>query len=170
MKESYCVRKSTDFGNVQTFATNGPFSFLGAMRSFNLLFVFSSCITCARADVSTFTSDDAYDAAAYGEFPVKTYMSTDIVSPKLNVLQSSPECDDALLTFITPRGFSVSDPSATILDQYGHLVWSLGGYQQIYNLMVQEYLGKQYLTFWAGNDAVGGHGAGYYYMVWNLCG
>jgi hypothetical protein len=135
------------------------------MKSFNLLFVFSLVVTHTRADIGTFISDNAYDAAAYGEFPVKTYMSTDIVSPKLNILQSSPECDDSLLTFITPRGGSVSEPSATILDQYGHLVWSLGGYEQIYNLMVQEYLGKQYLTFWAGNDAVGGHGAGYYYMV-----
>jgi hypothetical protein len=140
------------------------------MRSFNILFVISLCITLVAGEISIFTSDDAYDAAAYGEFPVKTYMSTDIVSPKLNVLQSSSECDDTLLTFITPRGNSVSEPSATILDQYGHLVWSLGGYQQIYNLMVQEYLDKQYLTFWAGNDAVGGHGAGYYYMVYKAYG
>lgn len=31
--------------------------------------------------------------------------------------------------------------------------------------MVQEYRGEPYLTFWAGNDAVGGHGVGTYYMV-----
>ncbi|KAI7711914.1 hypothetical protein KC353_g8643, partial [Hortaea werneckii] len=32
------------------------------------------------------------------------------------------------------------------------------------NFAVQEYKGEPYLTFWAGNDAVGGHGAGTYYM------
>lgn len=31
--------------------------------------------------------------------------------------------------------------------------------------MVQKYKDSNYLTFWAGNDAVGGHGAGAYYMV-----
>jgi hypothetical protein len=35
----------------------------------------------------------------------------------------------------------------------------------MYNLQAQEYKGNKYITFWAGNDAVGGHGAGKYYMV-----
>jgi hypothetical protein len=46
------------------------------------------------------------------------------------------------------------------------LVWTSGwDKKQIYNLMAQEYKGHKYITFWAGNDAVGGHGAGSYYMV-----
>jgi hypothetical protein len=65
---------------------------------------------------------------------------------------------------LTPRG-GIAPPQATILDRSGHLIWSIGGYDQIYNLMVQEYNGQNYLTFWAGNDAVGGHGTGFYYMV-----
>ncbi len=65
---------------------------------------------------------------------------------------------------LTPRG-AVAPAQATILDRSGHLIWSIGGYDQIYNLMVQEYNSQKYLTFWAGNDAVGGHGAGFYYMV-----
>ncbi|TVY80467.1 hypothetical protein LSUE1_G004431 [Lachnellula suecica] len=135
------------------------------MRSLNLFFVAALHFIYARADFSVFTNDDAYDAAEYGLFPIQTYTSTDLVSPRLNILQSSPECDASLFTFLSPRGGAVSDATATILDQSGHLVWTIGGYDQIYNLMVQEYLGEQYLTFWAGNDAVGGHGAGFYYML-----
>jgi hypothetical protein len=58
---------------------------------------------------------------------------------------------------LTPRG-SVVDPAASILDSAGHLVWTVGGYQQIYNLIVHEHVGQQYLKYWAGNGAVGGHG------------
>jgi hypothetical protein len=52
-----------------------------------------------------------------------------------------------------------------ILDSMGDFVWFKGGYNQVYNLMAQDYRGDRYLTFWAGDDAVLGHGAGYYYMV-----
>ncbi|KAK0658543.1 hypothetical protein DIS24_g4664 [Lasiodiplodia hormozganensis] len=53
-----------------------------------------------------------------------------------------------------------------ILDQAGNLVWTLDGrpYGETYNLNVQEWNGEQYLTFWGGDDTVGGHGQGYYYM------
>jgi hypothetical protein len=65
----------------------------------------------------------------------------------------------------TPRGYRVAEPGAMILDSKGDFVWWRGGYQQVYNMMAQEYNGQKYLTFWAGDDTVGGHGAGYYYMV-----
>jgi hypothetical protein len=125
-------------------------------------------LTGAFADESLFVSDNEYDAGSYGSFPIVEYKSTDVLSPRMNVLRSSSECDDSLLTFLSPRGFAVPAPSATILDSKGHLVWFLSGYDQIYNLMVQEYNDEQYLTLWAGNDAVGGHGAGHYYMVFSL--
>lgn len=118
------------------------------------------------ADEDVYHNDQAFDAAEYGVYPVQRYSSTNIVSPCLNVLQASSECDSQLYTFLTPRGPLTSEPTATILDHNGHLIWTAGWQgQQIYNLMVQEYRGENYLTFWAGNDAVGGHGAGLYYMV-----
>lgn len=47
----------------------------------------------------------------------------------------------------------------------GSLVWTPDAYfGQIYNFQVQEYRGESYLTFWGGNDSVGGHGSGHYYM------
>jgi hypothetical protein len=48
----------------------------------------------------------------------------------------------------------------------GDFIWaSQHHYGQVYNFQVQQYKGEPYLTFWAGNDAVDGHGAGHYYMV-----
>jgi hypothetical protein len=56
-----------------------------------------------------------------------------------------------------------------ILDRRGELVWAhhfenkFGG--QAYDLMVQQYQGQDYLTFWLGDDRVRGHGAGFYYLL-----
>ena len=56
-----------------------------------------------------------------------------------------------------------------ILDGRGELVWA--GYfenkfgPQAYNMMVQNYKGEDFLTFWVGTDSVRGHGTGFYYMV-----
>lgn len=48
----------------------------------------------------------------------------------------------------------------------GDFVWTTDhSYGQVYNFQVQMYLGEPYLTFWAGDDAVDGHGSGSYYMV-----
>lgn len=112
--------------------------------------------------------DDAFDAGSYGPYPIHTYMSTDVVSPRLNILSSSPECRNDLYWVLSPRGRSVSEPGAMILDSGGNLIWAKSGYDQVYNLQVQEYMGENYLTFWAGTDAVQGHGAGSYYMV-SIC-
>ncbi|KAF8849296.1 hypothetical protein BDZ45DRAFT_697679 [Acephala macrosclerotiorum] len=140
-------------------------SHFGAMRLSILFFILAAVSRC-QADEDVFHNDQAFDAAAYGVYPVQRYRSTDLVSPHVNVLQSSPECDSSLYTLLTPRGSSTSEPTGVILDHEGHLIWTSGWEgQQIYNLLVQEYKGESYLTFWAGNDAVGGHGAGFYYML-----
>lgn len=48
----------------------------------------------------------------------------------------------------------------------GHLIWGPDHkYGQVYNFQVQYYKGEPYLFFWAGDDSVGGHGEGKYYMV-----
>ena len=134
------------------------------MLSFNV-FLLSFTLPQVFAHVNLLLKDTAFDKGDYGENPIQTYNSTDIISPSLNVLQWDERCDDGLYTMFTPRGNGVRDPGAMILDSKGQLIWWKGGYNQVYNLMVQEFIGKQYLTFWAGDDAVGGHGAGFYYMV-----
>lgn len=147
-----------------------------------LLFLWhlATCLHAALADDSTLTPsppppeyNEAIDNGTYGYYPIRTYATTeDVRSPITNFLQWSPQCEDGLLYFITPRGWSLSDPGPMILDQHGELVWAkhfdnkFGG--QAYDFMVQEYQGQEYLTFWLGDDRVRGHGSGYYYMVRSL--
>ncbi|KAI5198602.1 hypothetical protein E4T39_06718 [Aureobasidium subglaciale] len=50
------------------------------------------------------------------------------------------------------------------MDNDGEMVWEHYVEGQGYNLKVQEYKGEQVLTFWVGNDGIGGHGEGDYYM------
>ncbi|EMD00645.1 hypothetical protein BAUCODRAFT_50297, partial [Baudoinia panamericana UAMH 10762] len=103
-------------------------------------------------------------------YPVRTYATRDdITSPETNFLQWNSRCDDGLLYFVTPRGWSLPYPGPMILDSHGELVWThhfdngFGG--QAYDFKVQRYQDEEYLTFWLGDDRVRGHGAGYYYML-----
>lgn len=144
-----------------------------------LLFHVSACI--AEDESQPLSEDDAtpifnpeYDVAldkgAYGSYPVRKFYSSDIEVPKLNYLKWSPECATKNdFYFITPKGWKVSNPGPMVLDHTGELVWAqhfdneFGG--QAYDLMVQEYLGEKFLTFWLGDDRIRGHGAGHFHMV-----
>lgn len=88
--------------------------------------------------VTAYTKDAQYEAGAYGSNPTQRYQSSSLTSPHLNVLQWDPACDDGLYTFFTPRGSGVAEAAAMILDSKGNLVWTMGGYNQIYNLQAQK--------------------------------
>lgn len=111
--------------------------------------------------------DFGYEHNAYGAHPLTVFKSAEELEvPKLDMVQSSRACESSLYTLFTPRGGATNEAQATIVDSNGDLIWTSGWHgQQIYNLMVQEYRGEKYLTFWGGNDAVGGHGAGTIFMV-----
>ena len=131
-------------------------------------YIFST-LGVVLSDRAPFFRDQAYDNGEYGGFPVEQYKTTSLVGPRANFYQYGGRCnDDGLYVMITPRGEDVKTPGPMILDGNGMLVWTDTTYRQPYNLQMQMYRGKQYLTFWAGNDGVRGHGAGMYYMVsWN---
>ncbi|OAQ91350.1 arylsulfotransferase protein [Purpureocillium lilacinum] len=135
----------------------------------HLLLPLSLLLTgCVSAEQPVFTDSAEFDNETFGKYPVQTFKSTPIVAPRPNFLLRDNRCESDLYTFLTPRGYveAARNAQMTILDQGGHLVWTSGWEgKQIYNLMVQRYRGHNYLTFWAGNDAVGGHGAGTYYML-----
>ncbi|KAK3057098.1 hypothetical protein LTR09_002137 [Extremus antarcticus] len=114
--------------------------------------------------------DALIDNGTYGYYPTRSYKTApDVRAPETNFLQWSPECDDGLHYFITPRGYSLPDPGPMILDRRGELVWAhhfenrFGG--QAYDFMVQRYKDEDFLTFWLGDDRVRGHGAGAYYLL-----
>ncbi|GME25905.1 Arylsulfotransferase [Neofusicoccum parvum] len=142
-------------------------SFLPSIRATLSSLLFFAAL--APADLIPYIADEAYDHGDFGSYPYQEYQSSALKGPRVNILATSDRCsggDDEFI-FLNPRGRRVvPGPNPMILDQAGNLVWTLDGkpYGETYNLNVQEWNGEQYLTFWGGNDAVGGHGQGYYYM------
>lgn len=125
----------------------------------------SSMISSSLADLAAFEANAVYDKGALGSYPIQSYVTSDIQAPHVNIAMKNSKCDDGMYTFLSPRGNSVDKPGPMILDAEGNLVWTQALLGQTYNAMVQEYKGQQFLTYWLGNDAVAGHGAGKYYMV-----
>jgi hypothetical protein len=118
--------------------------------------------------------DESVDNGTLGHYPSWTFVTEDDISaPRTNWLQYDPQCDDGMFYFLTPKGWSISQPGPMILDSKGDLIWSKhfanewGG--QAYDLMVQHYQGQEYLTFWTGDDQIRGHGSGTYTMVSDSC-
>ncbi|KAG9570069.1 hypothetical protein KCU71_g587, partial [Aureobasidium melanogenum] len=102
----------------------------------------------------------------YGHYPYRTFESTDLTPPAVAHKIDSPACQDGLLTFLTPRGTAVNESRGmVILDDQGELVWMQKTEGQPYNLDVQTYQGAPHLTYWLGDDTVGGHGEGDYYLL-----
>lgn len=102
----------------------------------------------------------------YGDYPFQTFESTDLTPPAVSRKVDSPACHDGLFTFLTPRGKGVNEGRGmVILDDEGELVWMQKTEGQPYNLDVQEYKGAPHLTYWLGDDTVGGHGEGDYYLL-----
>ncbi|KAI7007099.1 hypothetical protein KC355_g7456, partial [Hortaea werneckii] len=108
--------------------------------------------------------DEKYNSGDLGRYVTQSYKTTKEIAPRFNINLPFTNCDDGSYIFIAPRGW-VPDATLYIIDAEGNMVWTLDKqYGEVYNFAVQEYKGEPYLTFWAGNDAVGGHGAGTYYM------
>lgn len=118
-------------------------------------------------DGALYIDDPKSETSEYGAYPVQRFHSSRVIAPQLNLLSTHSSCDDGSYTMFNPRGNAVPEEARgpMILDSQGNAVWMVTGYEQTYNLMAQKYKGKQYLTFWSGNDAIGGHGNGVYIMV-----
>lgn len=131
-----------------------------------LLFAAAAAIIPAcRADEEAYHDDALYNKGDLGRYVTQNFHTTKHIAPRLNINLPFTGCDDGSYIFIAPRG-NVPDATLYILDAEGHMVWTLDKhFGEVYNFAVQEYRGQPYLTFWAGNDAVGGHGEGNYYMV-----
>jgi hypothetical protein len=128
--------------------------------------VFHPVPSALAHDEALYNSQE-YNNGQLGQYVTQTFVSTYVTAPKVNFAKSftNPACDDGSYLFIAPRGEKAKS-SVCILDASGSLVWTTDDYEgQAYNLQVQEYKSKKYLTFWAGNNSIGGHGVGKYYMV-----
>ncbi|EME86751.1 uncharacterized protein MYCFIDRAFT_116419, partial [Pseudocercospora fijiensis CIRAD86] len=119
------------------------------------------------ADEAPFHANSQYNNAELGKYVTQTFKSNPHVTavPVVNFMKPFTNCDDGSYLFIAPRG-TVAESTPMILDITGSPVWaSTKRYGEVYNLQVQSYKGSPYLTFWGGNDAVGGHGIGEYLML-----
>ncbi|KAH9890731.1 Arylsulfotransferase-domain-containing protein [Xylariomycetidae sp. FL2044] len=134
-----------------------------------LLFFLASFISPTCAEQEVLIHSKQYDDKWLGRLPKHSFKTTHLDAYRLNLVRRDKRCQHDLLTFLAPRGFIElsKPPQASIYDSDGHLVWTTNwrGTKNIYNLAVQQYRGNDYLTFWAGNDAVGGHGEGTYFML-----
>lgn len=124
----------------------------------------SFLISCTTADIQPYYQSTSYDMSRFGAWPLQGYISSKLSGPILNYWQRSRACEDGSYTLIAPRGDSVRQTGPMILDQNGDLVW-FKEYKKTYNLNIYSFRGEDYITFWAGNDGIGGHGDGTYYMV-----
>jgi hypothetical protein len=139
---------------------------LGALLGMLVLLVFHPVLPVLAHDEAEYNSQE-YERGQWGEYVTQTFVSSNVTAPKVNFAKAftDPKCDDGSYLFIAPRG-EKANTSVCILDASGSLIWTTSDYAgQAYNLQVQEYKGKDYLTFWAGNNSIGGHGVGKYYMV-----
>ncbi|KAJ5737719.1 uncharacterized protein N7483_002844, partial [Penicillium malachiteum] len=118
----------------------------------------------AIADQENRFRSEKYAHALEGQYVTQHYSSFAPPGPVLNYWEKSPACDDGLYTIISPRGGSVHHSGPMILDNDGHMVW-FRDYKSAYNANVHTYKGERYLTFWAGDDLVRGHGEGTLYML-----
>nr|POF21072.1 putative oxidoreductase [Quercus suber] len=132
---------------------------------FTLSLFLVSYLPFSLADLVSFEHSEKFNAGEYGPWVLQSYNSSPVTSPRLNMMKPFSKCEDGSFLFIAPRG-DRADSMPYILDSNGSLVWTADHrYGQVYNFQSQIYRGQRYLTFWAGDDSVGGHGAGTYYML-----
>ena len=139
------------------------------MRWLSLVLLVCGAVNVVGADADRFSKSKAYDNGKFGDFPVVEYKTSTLQGARANFYDHGGNCsEDGLYVFLTPRGSAVQQPGPMVLDAKGNLVWTNPQYREPYNLNKQTYRGEDYLTFWAGDDGVRGHGSGMYYMVSRL--
>ncbi|GIZ37054.1 hypothetical protein CKM354_000051700 [Cercospora kikuchii] len=136
--------------------------------SYAFFFTFLTTILApCLADQVAFHADSQYNDGTYGSYVTQTFKSHPQVTavPIVNFMKPFTSCDDGSYLFLAPRG-DAADATPMILDVTGSPIWaSTQKYGEVYNLQVQKYKNEAFLTFWGGNDAVGGHGIGTYFML-----
>lgn len=104
-----------------------------------------------------------YDLGLLGFYRTNRYVSFGLQSPRASTLLWEESCNSGYI-MIDPNGPSVDHRGPTILDADGNLIWTSDQFETTTNLKVQQYQGKDYLTFWSGQKAQT-MGTGAYIMV-----
>jgi len=116
-------------------------------------------------DWTSSPADSSIWETNYGYYPQRSFKSLPLRAPAPRIALDSGVCHDGLYTFISPRGNALKEHGNAILDDDGDLIWIHETKEQAYGLAVQEYQGKQYLSYWEGEDKMQGHGQGVYVLL-----
>lgn len=131
-------------------------------RSILFLTIFSYfTVVLSEAETTDWT---AYERGSLGVYPQVHFKTTETTAPLVHINQWNSSCDSGYI-FISPHHDRVADNRIYMLDEQGHLVWYHEERGSLHNVQVQRYKGRDYITYWVGDDSFHGHGAGYYKMV-----
>lgn len=108
---------------------------------------------------------DAYERGELGAHPQVRFRSTEMTAPLVHVEHDHPNCDRSEYVALSYGTETDAGNKAMLLDSNGDLVWSHSERGNIHNVQVQQYKGRDYITFWVGDDDFFGHGHGYFKMV-----
>lgn len=105
-----------------------------------------------------------YNLGVFGIYRTASYVTLDARVPLGNIERWDDSCRGGLV-LLAPFGADVGQSSPMILDARGELVWvGQSNHTTATNVNVQQYDGKPYLTYWAG-DKNGGAGSGEAFML-----
>jgi len=99
------------------------------------------------AESETLFKSTAFDQGKYGAYPHRSYVTEpSLNSPRHNVQQSDPRCENGLYIMTSLRGDKLERDwkSPMIHDTQGNLVWMDPSYGETFNLAVQRYKGNDY--------------------------
>ncbi|KAF2774079.1 hypothetical protein EJ03DRAFT_240441, partial [Teratosphaeria nubilosa] len=104
-----------------------------------------------------------YDLGFYGAYRTQDYISFGLKSPQASIVRWDDTCDHGYV-FLDPSGPSPDHKGPLIIDARGNLIWTSDEYETTTNSKIQEYRGREYLTFWSGYKAKTS-GTGVYFML-----
>ena len=117
-----------------------------------------------------FVRNAGYERLEFGPYPNQTFLSNpNVTAPVFNIL--TPAADgvaQADYLFLGPHGKEVGRQWPTIVNATDlSVMWTGAGDfgEEAFDVRVQSYKGKDYLTFWSGQDSGTGSGMGRVYMV-----
>ncbi|KAJ4473862.1 ASST-domain-containing protein [Lentinula aciculospora] len=149
-----------------SFASHRPFSLLPAPLNFFVLSLYIASplfLGFVRSD-SVFISSSDYTAGVYGAGPYQTYFTSNATPVAFNFVEPLNRSTNSLSSgylFTSPRGTSTAQPSASIFDSDGHLIWDGSAWGETLVFQVETYLGEPHILVWSGTTLGNGVGSGY---------
>lgn len=118
-------------------------------------------------DPEPFQNDTKFDTGLRGAYPIRDYVSSDLLSPHVNILHWDDACYDGKYVALGPFGLAVPNKGPMLMRPDGELIWLEPSYGTVEDVRVQHFQDEDYLTFWRGEPGFyeRSFGRGEYLMV-----